>query len=86
MLAQGKIAGLNTSLNVLFYNVDVFLFAHILQDFGPDGSADFAEMGFFEQGHKCSGLADAAANAQRKLVVDNALMVGHLEEVELVCQ
>lgn len=62
----------------LFYNVNILLFAHILEYFWPDGGAHLANMGLFQEQHKCAGLADAPANAQRNLIVYDALMVGEL--------
>jgi len=53
----------------LFDYVNALLSAHILQDSGPDGGADFAEVSLLEQQHEGAGLADATADAQRNLIV-----------------
>jgi len=66
-----------------FYDVDVLLFAHIFEDFWPDGCADLADMGLFQQEHKGSGLAYAAADTKWNLVVNNGLMVWELQKIEL---
>src|SRR6266567_6213060 len=41
-------------------------------------------MGFAEQEHQSTGLADASADGERQLVVDDALVVGKFEIVEEV--
>jgi hypothetical protein len=63
--------------------VDVFGGAHVHQDFRPDGHGDLAKVRFAQQQHERAGLADAAADGQRHVTAQDALVVGELEEVQL---
>src|SRR5208283_4329614 len=70
----------------LFEDVDILLGADLLEDLGPHAYGDFAEMRFAQEEHQGAGLADAAANAEGNFILHDALMIGELEEVQLVRQ
>ncbi len=65
------------------YYENAFSLTHILQHCGPDGGTDFADMGLLEQQHERPGLANAAAYAQRNVVVDDRFMIRQFQEIEL---
>lgn len=67
----------------LFYDVDVFLSAHILEYLRPNGGTDLADVGLLEQQHKSAGLANASADAERDFVIDDCLVVRELQEIKL---
>jgi arabinose-5-phosphate isomerase len=56
--------------------------SHLFQHLRPDGDADFAQVGFAQQEHQRARLADAAADGERDLIIDNGLVIGELEIVE----
>ena len=58
-----------------FQHVDVLLSAYFFEDLWPDGDADFAKVCLLEYQHVCTRLSDPAANAERKLVLDDSLVV-----------
>ena len=64
--------------------MDVLFLADILESLRPDGDGNLAEMRFVEQQHLGAGLADASTDAQWDIIVDDRLVVGELEEIELV--
>ena len=59
----------------LFEHVDVAGGAHVFQDLRPDANADLAQVRLAQQQHECAGLADAAADAEGELIVQNRLMI-----------
>ena len=62
----------------------MFFFGTFLQHLRPHGDADLAQVGFLQQGHQRAGLADAAADAQRQFAVEDGLVIGQLEPIELI--
>src|SRR5215469_15570328 len=70
----------------LVQHMNVLLLAHVLQHLRPHGDADLAEVGLAQEQHQRPRLPDAAADAQRDLVIDDRLVVREVEEVELVRQ
>src|SRR5512139_4013872 len=67
----------------LFNHMNVLLPAHVLENFGPDRHTHFSEMGFLEEKHEGAGLTDASSDAQGDVVVNDRLVVGELEPIEL---
>jgi hypothetical protein len=67
----------------LFDHMNVFLPAHVLEDFRPDRDAHFPEMRFLEEKHQGAGLADASTDAERDFVLDDRLVIRELEPIEL---
>src|SRR5262245_8249116 len=67
-------------------DVNVPLSAHLLEDLRPDGDAHLSQVGLPEQEHGGAGLPDAAADAQGKLVLQDALVIKELEKVQLAGQ
>jgi hypothetical protein len=68
---------------LLFEDADVPLGAYVLELFRPHCDAALAEVGCPQEVHVSPRLADAAADAQRYLVVENRLVIRQLEEVFL---
>ena len=64
--------------------MDVPCRADLLELLGPDTDCDLAEVGRTQQVQVGPRLAEAAADGQRTLVVQDSLVLGKLEEVELV--
>src|SRR5208337_10220 len=67
----------------LIQYMDILLLAHLLQHLWPHRDADFAEVRFAQQQHQRSRLPDAAADAERNLVVDDRLVIRELQKVQL---
>ena len=67
----------------LLYYENTFLLTHVREHCGPDGGTDFADMCLLEQQHERPGLTDAAAYAQRNVVVDDRLMIRQFQEIEM---
>src|ERR1700680_3736518 len=66
----------------LFQHDDFLLRAHFLQHFRPYRDAHLAEVGFAQQEHQGARLAYSAADGERQLVVNDALVIGKFEIVE----
>jgi hypothetical protein len=63
---------------MLFYHEDVLLLAHVLEYFWPYGGGDLADVGLFQDAHEGAGLADASADTERDLTVQDRLVVWQL--------
>ena len=63
--------------------MDVLLRADLLEDLGPHGHADLAQMRRSKQVHVGPRLPDPSADAQRDLIVEDRLVIRKLQEVEL---
>src|SRR5215469_5331618 len=66
-----------------FQYMDIFLGANLFQDFGPDTDGHFTEMGFAQNEHEGAGLADAPADAEWNFILQNSLVIGILQKIEL---
>ena len=67
----------------LLQNEDVAFRAQVLEDLRPHGHGDLPEVRLAEQIHVRPGLADAAADGQRDLVVQDRLVVRQVDKIEL---
>ncbi len=67
----------------LFYDVNILFFAHIFKYFWPNGGGDLADVGLFQDEHKGSGLANAAANTQWDVAIYDSLVIGEFQEIKL---
>ena len=67
----------------LLEHEDVLLRADLLEDLRPDGDRDFAQVRLVEKEHLRATLADAAADAERRLAADDPLVVGQVQPVQL---
>ena len=63
--------------------MDVLFGTDVLEDFRPYGDTHLAEMGRSQQVHVGPGLADTAPDAQWDLIVEDGLMIGHIERILL---
>lgn len=63
---------------ILFKNVNVFRPANVFKLLRPDRDAYFTKMGRAQQVHVSPRLADASADGQRDLIVENRLVIRQL--------
>jgi len=62
---------------------NVFAGAHLFQDSRPDGDAHFAQVRFAQQQHEGARLPDAAADAERQLVLQDGAVIRIIQKIEL---
>jgi hypothetical protein len=63
--------------------MDVIRLTHVLEYLRPYGDADLSEVRFLKEKHVCTGLPNAATNAEWEIVVYDCLVVWQFEEIKL---
>jgi hypothetical protein len=64
-------------------DMDVPLLTHVFEHFWPHSDADLSQMRLLEEKHQGSGLTNTPPDAEWDFIIDNRLVIGKFEEVQL---